>query len=345
MPVSNKSGWDLKMEALERIKLGVSIIVIIVLSATFGLMYVEHWDFFTALYVVVITISTVGYGDITPSTFEGKVLTLIYIICGAGAMAYTFASIASFIIEGQFKKILRLRKMQNKLNRVNNHYIICGFGKIGKIVAKRFDKAGVPFVVIDMDEKALMNEIDSFKNLMYIVGDATSDDVLHRAGVKRAKGLIAVVNSDAENLFITLSAKEFNPNIYVVAKAEKDATIDKLLKAGADRAVSPYSIGGMRIAEMSLRPEILDFVSTLMDSTQDMEIGRFTVSPQSNVVGKTLHDSNIRQITGATILAIKKKNDSAIVNPSPDIVLDSEDVIYAFGTKKQLEELKKMLKE
>jgi len=332
------------MEALERIKLGILVIGSIVLTATFGLMHLEGWDFFTAFYVAIITISTVGYGDTTPITFEGKVLTLAYVICGAGAMAYTFASIAGFFIEGQFKKIIRLKKMQNKLKGINNHYIICGFGKIGKIVAKKFDDAGVPFVVIDVDEKKVLGELDKFKNLIYVIGDATLDDVLHRAGVKRAKGLIPTVNSDAENLFITLSAKEFNPNIYVVAKAENDAAIDKLLKAGADRAISPYSIGGMRIAEMSLKPEILDFVSTLMDAAHDMEIGRFTVSPHSSVIKKTLYDSKIRQKTGATILAIKKKDNNVIINPSPDIILDEEEVVYAFGTKKQLEDLKKMLK-
>ncbi len=331
------------MEALERIKLGIITIVVIVLIATFGLMYFEGWDFFTALYVAIITISTVGYGDITPITFNGRVLTLAYIVCGAGAMAYTFASIAGFFIEGQFKKIIKLRKMQNKLKRIKNHYIICGFGKIGKIVAKKFEDAGVPFVVIDVDEKKISRGIDKFKDLTYIIGDATSDDVLNKAGVKRAKGLVAGVNSDAENLFITLSAREYNPNIYIVAKAENDTTIDKLLKAGADRAVSPYSIGAARIAEMSLRPEILDFVSTLMDTKQDMEIGRFTILPQSNVVGKTLHSSNIRSITGATILAIKKKDNNVIINPSPETNLEEGDIIYAFGTKKQLEKLKKIL--
>jgi len=332
------------MEALERIKLGISVIVFIVLIATFGLMYFEGWDFFTALYVSIITISTVGYGDITPITFEGKVLTLVYIICGAGAMAYTFASIAGFFIEGQFKKVLRLKKMKRALNKMENHYIICGFGKLGKVVAKKFEEAGVPYIVIDADDSKIQRALEYYPNLIYIIGDATSNEILNKAKVKKAKGLIAVVNSDAENAFITISAKELNPNIYVVTKAENDTSVDKLLKAGADRAVSPYSIGGLRIAEMSLKPEILDFVSTLMDTAHDMEIGRFTTSSHSDVVGKTLHNSKIRQKTGATILAIKKKDDNVIINPSPDIILDKEDVVYAFGTKKQLEELKKILK-
>ncbi|AEH07336.1 potassium channel family protein [Methanothermococcus okinawensis] len=332
------------MESLERIKLGIGTICAIVLLATIGLMHFENWDFFTALYVVIITMSTVGYGDIIPTTFDGRILTLIYVICGTGAMAYTVASIAGFFIEGQFKKILRLKKMQNKLKKMNNHYILCGFGRIGKIVAKKFEKAGVPFVVIDADEKKILDELDRYKNLIYVVGDATSDDVLERAGVKKAKGLIASVSSDAENLFITLSAKGFNPNLYVVAKVDNDTSVNKLLKAGADRVVSPYTIGGLRIAELTLKPEILDFVSTLMDTTHDMEIGRFTISPNSVVVGKSISESKIRQSSGATILAIKK-GDNVIINPSPNVILEVNDVIYAFGTKKHLDELKKILKD
>ena len=174
------------MEALERIKLGILVIVSIVLFATFGLMYFEGWDFFTALYVSIITISTVGYGDITPITFEGKVLTLVYIICGAGAMAYTFASIAGFFIEGQFKKVLRLKKMKRALNKMENHYIICGFGKLGKVVAKKFEEAGVPYIVIDADDSKIQRALEYYPNLIYIIGDATSNEILNKAKVKKA---------------------------------------------------------------------------------------------------------------------------------------------------------------
>lgn len=331
------------MEALNKIKLGIILLATVIIFSTLGLMYLEGWSFFTALYVTIITLSTVGYGDITPTTFWGKAFTLLYVVCGAGAMAYTFVSISGFIIEGQLKRIVRLKKMESKLKSIRNHYIICGFGKIGKIVSKKFDSAGVPYVVIDINEKNLTNELEHYKNLLYVVGDATLDDVLNKAGVKRAKGLIATVNSDAENLFITISAKELNPNIYIIAKAEAETTTDKLIKTGADRVVSPYSIGGLRIAEMALRPEILDFVTTLMDETYDMEIGRFTISPEAEVVGKTIHESKIRQRSGATILAIVNKDGEAIVNPGPEVVLEAHNVVYAFGTKEHLEKLKKIL--
>ena len=259
-----------------------------------------------------------------------------------GAVAYTFGNIASFFIEGHFKQLFRRKKMHNKLKSLNDHFIICGFGKLGRYVAKKFKDAGVPFVVIDSDEGKIKEIVEKDPKLIYIVGDATSDDILLRAGIKRAKGLISVVGNDAENVFITLSARRLNPNLYIVAKAENENTVDKLLKAGADRAVSPYVIGGLRIVEMALKPEILDFVSSLMDVSLDIEIGRYIVSRNSKVVGKTLYESQIRQKTGATILAIKKSNE-LYVNPSPDVVLREGCEIYAFGTKDHLEKLKEIL--
>lgn len=255
------------MEALNQIKVGIITIGMIIIFATIGWMHIEGWDLFTSLYVSIITVSTVGYGDVTPQTFLGKLLSLIIVVSGVGAVAYTFSGIARFFIEGQFKRIIRLKKMQNRLKKLSDHYIICGFGKFGKVVAKKFKDAGVPFVVIDEDQQTVDEILEKYPNLIYVVGDATSDDVLYKAGIERAKGLITVVDSDAENVFITLSAKRLNPNIYTVAKAENKNTVDKLLKAGADRVVSPYDIGGSRIAEMSLKPEVFDFVSSLMDTS------------------------------------------------------------------------------
>jgi len=334
------------MEAIKQIKIGITVIGVIILLASLGLMRYENWDFFTSLYVTIITITTVGYGDYTPQTIEGKIITIGYVIFGAGAMAYTFGSIAGFFIEGRFKTIIRLKKMKSRLKKMENHYIICGFGKIGKVVAKKFDDANVPYVVIDSDESKIERSLEQYPNLSYIIGDASSDEILKKAGICKAKGLVSAVNSDADNAFITISAKEINPNIYVVAKADKDTSVDKLIKAGADRAVSPYDIGGLRIAEMSLKPEILDFVSTLLDTAQDMELGRYEVSPNSKVVGHTIYECKIRQISGTTILAIKKLKEDGndiIINPKSDVVLKEHDILYVFGTKEQLMKLKEIL--
>ncbi|AEF96687.1 potassium channel family protein [Methanotorris igneus] len=330
------------MDTLNKIKLGMVTIGALILFASIGFMFLEGWDFFTALYVSIVTISTVGYGDYTPTTHWGKALVMVYIVTGVGAVAYTFGSIAEFFMEGHFKKVARMRKMEKNLKKLKGHFIICGYGKLGKVVAEKFKNAKVPFVVIDSDEKMLEEEAEKDPDLIYVVGDATSDDVLIKAGIERARGLISVVNTNAENVFITLSAKRLNPNIYVVAKAEDGSAVDKLLKAGADRVVSPNVIGGSRIAEIALKPEVLDFVSTIMDDSYDMEIEKFCVCEGSEICGKSLYESQIRSKTGVTILAVKKGND-LIINPSPDVVVDKGDEIYAFGTKEQLEKLEKIL--
>ena len=327
------------METYEKIELGVIIIFLIILTESLILMSVEGWDFFTAFYTAVVTISTVGYGDYTPKTFIGKLSIIIYILAGVGAVAYTMGNIASFFIEGHFKKYFRLRKMMDKIKKLNNHYIICGYGRLGKVIAEEFKKSGIPFVIIDSNEKILEEAIEKDPSLICIVGDATSDDILKKAKIEKAKGLISVVSSDAENVFITLSAKKLNPNIYVVAKAEKPSTLDKLIKAGADRAVCPYIVGGMEIARIAINPDIVEFVHSLVAMEEDMEVRRYVIK-NKELNNKPLKDSGIREKTGATILAIKKE-DRMITSPPPDTPINVGDTIYAFGTKEQLEKLKK----
>ncbi|XRO74593.1 potassium channel family protein [Methanocaldococcus sp. 28A] len=331
------------MDTYKKIKLGILVIILLILIESVILMTVEGWDFFTAFYTAVVTISTVGYGDYTPKTFIGKLSIIIYIFAGVGAVAYTMGNIAGFFIEGHFKKYFRLRKMMDKIKKLNNHYIICGYGKLGKVIVEELKKCGIPFVVIDSDEKILEEALEKDPNLICIVGDATSDDILKKAKIEKAKGLISVVTSDAENVFITLSAKKLNPNIYVVAKAEKPSTLDKLIKAGADRAVCPYIVGGMEIARIALNPDVVEFIHSLVATEEDMEVRRYILK-NKELDNKLLKDSKIREKTGATILAIKK-GDRMITSPPPDTVINVGDIIYAFGTKEQLEKLKKYVEE
>jgi voltage-gated potassium channel len=265
------------METYEKIELGVIVIFLIILTEALILKMAEGWDFFTAFYTAVVTISTVGYGDYTPKTFIGKLSIIIYILAGVGAVAYTMGNIASFFIEGHFKKYFRMRKMMDKIRKLNNHYIICGYGRLGKVIAEELKKSGISYVIIDSDEKRLEEAIEKDPSLICIVGDATSDDILKKAKIEKAKGLISVVSSDAENVFITLSAKKLNPNIYVVAKAERPSTLDKLIKAGADRAVCPYIVGGMEIARIAINPDIVEFVHSLVAMEEDMEVRRHTI--------------------------------------------------------------------
>ncbi|WP_456472754.1 potassium channel family protein [Methanocaldococcus sp.] len=329
------------MEAHEKIVLGILLIISIIVLETIVLSLTEHWDLFTSFYTAVVTISTVGYGDYTPKTFLGKLSVIIYIFAGVGAVAYTLSNVASFIIEGHFKKYFRMKKMRDKLKKMRDHYIICGFGRLGRIVAYELEKNNIDYVVIDKDLEKLREECEKNKNFVYIHGDATQDEILEKAKIKEAKGLITVVGSDAENVFITLSAKKLNPKIYVVAKADAPSTLDKLIKAGADRAVCPYTVGGMEIARLAINPETIEFIHSLVASEEDMEIRRFVIK-NKELDGKSIKDSKIREKTGATILVVIKDG-KTISSPPPELKLNVGDIIYAFGTKEQLEKLKKYI--
>ncbi|ENN95992.1 TrkA-N domain-containing protein [Methanocaldococcus villosus KIN24-T80] len=328
-------------DSIKKIFFGILSLLLLIFIQTLVYSSIEGWDLFTSFYVSVITISTVGYGDFVPKTFLGRVVTIIYIFVGVGLVAYTLSNVASFLIEGHFKKIFKMRKMIEKIKKLKDHYIVCGYGRLGRVVVDELKKSNIPYVVIDINEDVLKEAVEMDNDLICIVGDATLEETLEKANIRKAKGLISVVGSDAENVFITLTAKSLNPNIFVVAKADKSSTLDKLIKAGADRAICPYIVGGMEIAKIAINPEILEFIHSLVANEEDMEVRRLTIKNEA-LDGKTLRESKIREKTGATILAIKKGN-KMITSPPPEVKLNVGDVVYAFGKREQLEKLSKYL--
>ena len=336
------------MEVVNRIKLSILTMILLILIYALVMMYLEGLSFTNALYFSIVTISTVGYGDITPTTELGKVVSSIYILCGVGIGLYALGNVAEFFVSGYFKKTDRMRKMEKRIKNLKDHYIICGYGKCGRVVTKKLRRSGAKYVVIDINEKILEEELENNPNFNYIVGDATHDEVLIKAGIKKAKGLISAVSRDSDNVYITLSAKRLNPNVFVVAKAEEKVSMDKLLIAGADRVVSPYVIGGLRMAALALKVDILDFISTFMSIAryeygEDLEIRKIEVRSNSPLAGKKLYESRIREKFGANIIGIKKK-DRVIINPSADAEISAGDIIYAFGTGEQLDNLEKVAK-
>ncbi|XRO76712.1 potassium channel family protein [Methanocaldococcus sp. 10A] len=331
------------------------VVIVVVLSITLILTYaylisiIEGVDYFTALYFSVITITTTGYGDFTPKTFIGRALTVIYLCIGVGIVMYLFSLIAEFIVEGKFEEIMRLKKMKNKIKTLKDHYIICGYGRVGKVVGEKFIQEGVPFIAIDINEDILKEEYEKYPDkFLYIVGDAKKDEVLKKAKIDKAKGLIATLPSDADNVFVTLTARELNPNILITAKADEKEAIRKLKIAGANRVVSPYLIGGLRMAEVSVRPGVLDFLSTFIkvakdEYEEDIALKKFVIEKDSELAYKNLKQANIRGKTGATILGIKRGNEFYI-NPYPEFILKPGDIIYAFGTEENLNYLENLVK-
>lgn len=222
-------------KTLNQLKAAAFILFITLLFGTFGFMLIEHWDFIDSLYMTIITITTTGFEEVHPLSHSGQLFTILIIIMGIGSIAYTGGRAAQLLIETQ---IFRRRKMSKKLVELTDHYIVCGYGRMGRYICEELASANVNFIVVDNEPGKIDKLIDI--NYLYLNGDATSDDILTAAGVMNAKGLVAVLSTDAENVFTTLSAKVLNPNLYVVARAVEEETESKLKKAGANRVVKPY---------------------------------------------------------------------------------------------------------
>ncbi len=334
------------MDAVKRIEIGIFLMIMLILIHSTIYIYLEHLNIIDALYFSITTITTVGYGDISPKTPIEKIITSIYMLISIGIGFYVLGNISELFISGYFKKASKRKIMENRIKNLKNHYIVCGYGKIGKVAADKLRKEGAKFVVIDTNAEMLENELESDPLFNYVVGDATDDEVLIKAKIKDAKCLISAVSRDSDNVYIVLSSKRLNPNLYVIAKADEQVAMDKLLIAGADKVVSPYIIGGLRMAELALKPDILDFVSAFMsiakyEYNEDLEIRKIVVEEGSELCGKAISETQIRQKSGATIIGVKK-GEELITNPSPNLILEPGDVVYAFGTSEQLNSLEKL---
>jgi voltage-gated potassium channel len=313
----------------------------LILTGTIGFHLIENWPLFDSLYFTVVTLTTIGYGDLVPQSRPGKVFTMVLALSGIFTLFYASAEVIRAVIGGEIKDMLGRRRMDQNLAAMNNHLIVCGLGRMGRLVCQEFANAGVPFVAIDHGAR----EVTSFNvpGGIALEGDATSDAVLARAGVQRARALVAVVGSDADNLYITMSARLLNEKLFIVARAENESAEQKLVRAGANRVVSPYVIGGTRVAQAVLRPAVVDFIE-LATRTQHLElqIEETAIAPRSRLAGMTLKDSRIRQDMGIILVAIKKPAGQMLFNPSPEATLEARDILITLGNRAQLDELQRI---
>ncbi|MCF8056869.1 MAG: potassium channel family protein [Desulfocapsa sp.] len=269
--------------------------ILILFGGTFGYMFLEEYEFTDALYLTIITVATVGYGDMVPHHPGGKILTVVLVLVGVSFVMYMFSRIVEAMVEGGLREILGKRQMKKQLEHLKNHYIVCGHGRIGSVICQTLQDNGKPFVVIDNDEKEIQDIME--KGYVTIKGEAAQDDVLIEAGIKRAIALITVVSTDADNVFITLTAKGINPDIIVLARSSGELGSEtKLKRAGADKAISPYFIGGRRMAQSMLRPNVTDFIDLAM-YTRDMSLrlDEILVTEKAPIHEKTLQQSNLRK--------------------------------------------------
>jgi voltage-gated potassium channel len=320
--------------------ISLAFIAAVILAGTIGYMIIERWAILDAVYMTITTITTVGFSEVHPLSSAGRVFTLFLIVSGVGTILYTFNNAARIVIEGEIQDMFGRRKVEKKIKELKDHYIICGYGRMGMVICKELKEKGASFAVI---EKATMPSDILQSDLLLVRGDATKDEVLKQAGIERAKGLISVLPTDAENLYVVLSAKVLNPDLNIVARAGEEGSEQKLLRAGADRVVSPYHIGGLRIAHTVLQPSVVDFIEFATRSGNiDLQMEEIYVREGAGISGTTLDQCGIGRELGIIIVAIKRTGGEMKFNPTFRTVIRPGDVLIALGEKDKLKILEDM---
>jgi voltage-gated potassium channel len=317
----------------------VLVPLVLVTVGTLGYYILEKdYSLFDGLYMTVITLTTVGYAEVHPLSDRGRVFTIFLLLGGVFALFYTATELLRAVITGEVQQLLGRQRMERSLAALKNHLIICGFGRMGRFICEEFSKEGLDFVVIDRNEAALRDfHLD---HGIPLAGDATSDEILKKAGVERARALVTVAASDAENLFITMSARLLNDQLFIVARAEGEQAEPKLLRAGANRVVAPYAIGGLRVAHAVLRPAVVDFIELATKTEHlDLQIEETLVQVGSLLAGQTLRASRLREDLGVIVVAIKKSEGHLVSNLSGDVVLQAGDTLIALGNRLNLDKV------
>ena len=313
-----------------KIKIALIILLTIILIGTFGFHFIEGWSLVDSFYVCIATLSTVGYGDFAPETTAGKFFTIFIIIFGVGTMFYSLVLMAETFIEARVRNLLGRGKLEKIIKKMNNHYIICGGGRIGFLICRELMAGKMPCVLIDNNPEVIQKAQD--EGFIYCKGDATQDKILIEAGIKRAKGIVCVLPSDAENLYVILTAKELNQNIYIMARSEEEESEHRLLRAGADRVMSPYTLGGVRMAMAILRPAMLDFIEiSTRGQSLELRMEEISVCKRSPFISQSLEDSGIRKRYGLIIVAVKKDSGKMIFNPMANYIIEEGDRLIAMG--------------
>ncbi|MFQ6082343.1 MAG: potassium channel family protein [Candidatus Aminicenantia bacterium] len=315
----------------------IILILLVILIGTLGYLIIEKWPVLECLYMTVITIFTVGFKEVKPLSPLGKIFTIFIIFMGVGTAFYAFTKVAEIAFGGGIKKFWRKLKMEKNLKNIANHYLICGYGRMGKIVQERLMEEKIPHLVIE-NNKEKIKELKE-NGCLYIEGDASQEEVLMNAGIKRAKGLAALLSSDADNLYLVLTARLINPSLYILSKALDEEGEKKILQIGANRVVSPYKLGGYKIAQGLIRPTLVDFLDLIIRRQEiSLYMEELIVRRNSKMLGLSLKEADIRKKSNVIVVAVKKPGENIVFNPDPDVKIDAGDTLLVLGDEKGIQD-------
>jgi len=330
------------MSGTKQLAISVCTCIAVILFGTSGYMIIEDWDFVDAFYMTVITLTTVGFGEIHELGDAGKVFTVLLILAGVGVILYIISMVTQFVVEGRIREVLGRRKLEKNIQKLKYHYIICGYGRVGQTICDMLSSKLLKLVVIDNNPEKI--EQLHKKALLYIIGEATDENILMAAGIERAKTIITALRTDMDNVYVTLSARGINPNLFILARSGPVGSGKKLLRAGANKVVCPYRKGAIRMAQTILRPTVTDILDlAMMDTNIKFQMEEIPVNSSCNLTGIPLQDSGIRRDLNLIIIAIKKASGDIFFNPSSVATFEAGDTVIVIGETDNLIKLAKLL--
>lgn len=310
-------------------RIALTFLILVLLMGTSGYMVLEGWSPIDSFYMTILTLSTVGYGEVHPLSPTGRIFSIVLIVTGVGTAAFVIRRGAQIMLDERIRTVLGRRTMKT-IQKMKNHYIICGYGRMGRVICQELQEKGYPLVVVENDPEVL-EEMDRL-GYPRVGGDATVDEILVEAGIGRAKGIVSVVTHDTENVFITLTARGLNPRLNIVARAGEDKSVQKLVRAGANKVISPHDLGGFRIAQALIRPTVHDFLERIVDDKSlDLRLEEVEIRPGSRLDGVTVADSGLRKELNLIILAIKDAKGGMTFNPSFETGIRAGDTLVVLG--------------
>ena len=322
---------------LRQVGKGAGILLLILVIGTIGYRIIEGWSFIDSLYMTAITVSTVGYDEVYPLSTAGRVFSIVLILSGVGTVFYILTTMVQYTIEGEFGIRIGRQRMEAKIKKLRNHFILCGYGRVGHAIANALEQQEAKFVVIDRDEERIREAQNA--SYLAIQDDTTRDEILKQVGIDCARGLITALGDDAANTYTTLAARELNPTLPIIARASNEDARRKLRQAGANRALAPETIGGHRMARLALRPAAVEFIETVLFSGgHELLVEEIEIDRDSPLLGSTVKQVEER-FPGIRVLALREMAGTLIPNPNPKTTVEKASSLTAFGTIEQLQAL------